>query len=88
MFSLIKRIHLLKNEPVQAVEKILIEALRHAIPEEMPAICQRLISLKSPRALAAVIPRLEELDTGTWLLLESRTLSINKAAQIMLPRGL
>ncbi|MCH7572437.1 MAG: HEAT repeat domain-containing protein [Planctomycetes bacterium] len=87
MFSLIQRIHLLKNEPPEAVEKILIESLRHALPEELAAICQRLIRLNRPRALAAVICHLDDLDAGTWLLLESRKLSITEAARTMFPRS-
>ncbi len=81
MFSLIQRIHLLKNESPEAVEKILIESLRHALPEEMTPICQRLIRLNRPQALAAVIRYLDDLDAGTWLMLESRKLSITKAAR-------
>ena len=60
MFSLIQRIHLLKNESPEAVEKILIESLRNALPEEKTPICQRLIRLNRPLALAVVIRHMDD----------------------------
>jgi len=57
-----QRLALLRTAPPDAVEKVLMEALRHARPDEVGPICRRLLDTGRPAALAAALQRLEAFD--------------------------
>lgn len=66
------RLNLLRGQPPETVENILMEALRHARREEIAPICRSLIDTGRPSALTAALRYLHRLDEPTWRALARR----------------
>ena len=85
--SIRARLGLLRAAPPEAVENVLLEALRHARPDEIGPLCRRLLETGRPGAAAAALRRLEKLDETVRAAMEDAATDLAAPIRAVLHEG-